>query len=381
MKLMHLSDLHIGKRIYEYSMLEDQRHILREVLAIARAEKPSAVILAGDIYDRAVPSAEAVGVFDEFLSALAEICEAVCVIYGNHDCAERVAFGSALMEKSHVYVSPVYDGKVRNICLRDEWGRVRIHLLPFLKPAVVRHVWENDNVETTEDAVRTALAHMEYSPVERNVLVAHQFVTGACRCESEELAVGGVDQIPAELFDAFDYVALGHLHGPQSVGRESVRYCGTLLKYSFSEVNQNKSVTIVELAEKGRTSIRTIPLHPLRDLREIRGTYLELTAKSFYEGTGTEDYLRATLTDEEDIPDGLQKLRVIYPNLMQLLYDNRRTRTDRSVESAGDTEKKSELELFEEFYEIQNNSAMSEQQRTFCREQLAKILSEGGGQG
>lgn len=378
MKLMHLSDLHIGKRIYEYSMLEDQRHILREVLAIARAEKPSAVILAGDIYDRAVPSAEAVRVFDEFLSDLAKICEAVCVIYGNHDCAERVAFGNILMEKSHVYVSPVYDGKIRNICLSDEWGTVRIHLLPFLKPAIVRHVWEDDEVETTQDAVKTALAHMECSPGERNVLVAHQFVTGASRCESEELAVGGVDQIPADLFDAFDYVALGHLHGPQSVGRESVRYCGTLLKYSFSEAHQNKSVTIVELAQKGKTEVRTIPLHPLRDLREIRGTYLELTAKSFYEGTNTEDYLRATLTDEEDIPDGLQKLRVIYPNLMQLMYDNRRTRDDQSVESAEDVEKKSELELFEEFYEIQNNGAMSGQQRAFCREQLEKILSEGG---
>lgn len=378
MKLMHLSDLHIGKRIYEYSMLEDQRHILKEVLAIAGEEKPSAVLLAGDIYDRAVPSAEAVSVFDEFLSELAKRCEAVCVIYGNHDCAERLAFGNSLMETSQVYVSPVYDGTLKSVCLNDEWGCVRIHLLPFLKPAVVRHVWEDEPADTTEDAVRTALAHLTFDPDERNVLVAHQFVTGASRCESEELAVGGVDQVPASVFDGFDYVALGHLHGPQSVERETIRYCGTPLKYSFSEVHQKKSVTIVELEEKGKVSVRTRPLHPLRDLREIRGTYLELTAKSFYEETNTEDYIRAVLTDEEDIPDGLQKLRVIYPNLMQLLYDNQRTREDQTVESAENVEKKSELELFEEFYEIQNNQPMSEQQRTFCQEQLEKILSEGG---
>lgn len=378
MKLMHLSDLHIGKRIYEYSMLEDQRHILREILAIAKEEKPSAVILAGDIYDRAVPSAEAVSVFDEFLSELAKCCEAVCVIYGNHDCAERLAFGSSLMEMSKVYVSPVYDGTLKSVCLNDEWGCVRIHLLPFLKPAVVRHVWEDEPADTTEEAVRTALTHLTFDPDERNVLVAHQFVTGANRCESEELAVGGVDQVPASVFEGFDYVALGHLHGPQSVERETIRYCGTPLKYSFSEMHQNKSVTIVELEKKGEVSVRTRSLHPLRDLREIRGTYLELTAKSFYKGTNTKDYIRAVLTDEEDIPDGLQKLRVIYPNLMQLLYDNQRTREDQTVESAENVEKKSELELFEEFYEIQNNQPMSEQQRTFCQEQLEKILLEGG---
>lgn len=382
MKLMHLSDLHIGKRVCEYSMLEDQRYILDEVLEIAKAEKPKAVILAGDIYDRAVPSAEAVRVFDHFLTELSQICEAVCVIYGNHDCAERLAFGNALMETSHVYVSPVYDGTVKSVCLSDEWGKVRIHLLPFLKPAAVRHVWEEEPADTTEEAVRTALTHLkkdlednpENSPEDRNVLAAHQFVTGAGRCESEELAVGGTDQIPAEVFDGFDYVALGHLHGPQSVGRETIRYCGTPLKYSFSEVHHKKSVTMVELCEKGKVSVRTIPLHPLRDLREIRGTYLELTAKSFYEGTDTQDYIRAILTDEEDIPDGIQKLRVIYPNLMQLVYDNKRTRMDQQVEANEQVEKKSELELFEEFFEIQNNQPMSEQQRTFCREQFEKIL-------
>ncbi len=214
---------------------------------------------------------------------------------------------------------------------------------------------------------------MEVDPSVRNILVAHQFVTGAGRCESEEVTVGGIDNVDADVFHAFDYVALGHIHSPQSIGRDTVRYCGTPLKYSFSEAKQEKSVTVVELKEKGSLTIDTIPLVPLRDMREIRGSYLEVTARPFYEGTNTQDYVKITLTDEDDIPDGMQKLRIIYPNLMRLEYDNSRTRQSREIGAAADVEQKSELELFQEFYELQNNTAMSERQQEYVVRLLERV--------
>ena len=333
MKLIHLSDLHIGKRVNEFSMLEDQKYILAQILGIVKDEQPDGVILAGDIYDKAVPSAEAVQVFDYFLTELSRLGTAVFLISGNHDSAERLAFGSRLMRESRVFSAPVYDGKLTSVCLEDSWGEVWIHLLPFLKPAAVRHVYENEPADTSEEAVATALSHLNLDPQKRNVLAAHQFVTGASLSESEELAVGGLDQIRTELFEPFDYVALGHIHSPQQVGRETIRYCGTPLKYSFSEAGQQKSVTVAELREKGNIQVRTIPLKPLHDMRRLRGTYLEVTAKSFYEQFDREDYVQITLTDEEDVPDGMQKLRVVYPNLMRLEYDNKRTREGHLIES------------------------------------------------
>lgn len=403
MKLIHLSDLHIGKRVNEFSMLEDQKYILNQILSLIFAEHADGVILAGDIYDKTVPSAEAVQVFDAFLTRLAEMKCPIFIISGNHDSAERLAFGAQLMSGRDVYFSPVYDGNVRKIVLKDEFGDVAIHLLPFVKPAVVRHAiernatdghedaeQENDEIRTYQDAVRAAIAFMEIDPAQRNVLVAHQFVTGAARCESEEVSVGGLDQVDASLFDAFDYVALGHIHSPQHVTRPEVRYCGTPLKYSFSEAEQEKSVTVVEIGEKyaaeckdvlneaaGRrnsiVTIRTVPLTPLRDMRKIRGTYLEVTARSFYENMNTDDYVQIILTDEEDILDGLQKLRVIYPNLMRLEYDNKRTRESRVVEAAEAVEKKSELELFAEFFELQNNQKMSEVQERFIEKMIREV--------
>lgn len=376
MKFMHLSDLHIGKRVNEFSMLEDQKYILDQILDLADREQADAVIIAGDIYDKPVPPAEAVQVFDDFLTSLAGRGLYVFAVSGNHDSAERMAFGSRLMNSRNVYLSPVYGGSVEPVRLTDEFGEAAVYLLPFVKPAAVRHVFEDEEINTYQDAVRTAVSHMEIDPAGRNILVAHQFVTGASRCESEEVMVGGIDQVDAALFDAFDYVALGHIHSPQHMGRETVRYCGTPLKYSFSEAEQEKSVTIVELRAKGDIEIRTLPLTPLRDMRRLRGTYLEVTELSFYQHTNTEDYVQITLTDEEDIPDGMQKLRVIYPNLMRLEYDNKRTRENQSVEGADETEKKSELELFEEFYELQNNQSMSGQQQAFVRK-LIEDIREG----
>lgn len=374
MKLLHLSDLHLGKRVNEFSMTEDQRYILAQILSIAENERVGGVILAGDIYDKPFPPVEAVQLFDGFLTKLSELGVSVFMVSGNHDSAERIAFGAQLMRGKNVYISPVYDGAVKPVCMEDAFGRVNFYLLPFLKPAVVRHAFEDAEIASYQDAVRTAVEHMEINTEERNVLVAHQFVTGASHCDSEEISVGGVDNVEVSVFDAFDYVALGHIHSPQHVGRETVRYCGTPLKYSFSEADQEKSVTVVELLEKGEVRIRKLPLTPLRDMRRLRGTYMEVTALSFYQGTNTEDYIQVTLTDEEDIPDGMQKLRVIYPNLMRLEYDNRRTREERTVDAAEDAEQKSELELFEEFYELQNNQPMSAQQRAFSARLIQNIL-------
>lgn len=372
MKLFHLSDLHIGKRVNEFSMIEDQKYILTQILYAADQEKPDGILISGDVYDRTIPTAEAVQVFDAFLTRLSEQKIPAFIISGNHDSAERLAFGSSLMGKSGIYFSKVYDGTVEKIPMQDAYGTVWIYLLPFLRPSTIRHALPEraEEVQSAADAVRIALEQTKIDEKERNVLLAHQFVTGAKRCDAEELQVGDVDQIPAELFASFEYVALGHIHSPQKVGRETVRYCGAPLKYSFSEAGQEKSITVVELKEKGSVDLRTIPLKPLHDLRKIRGMYLEVTAKSFYENRDCEDYLQVTLTDEGDVPDGMAKLRTIYPNLMRLEYDNKRTRSNAEVRAAERVEEKSELELFQEFYELQNNQSMTEVQEQFVEELL-----------
>ena len=373
MKLIHLSDLHLGKRVNEFSMLEDQKYILTRCINIMDEERPDAVILAGDIYDKSVPSAEAVLLFDDFLVRLAKRGLQVFVISGNHDSPERIAFASRLLDAGGVHLSPVYSGKIEPIPLRDAFGTVNFFLLPFIKPAHVRRFFPEEEISSYTDAVRAAIGNMELNPQERNVLVTHQFVTGAVRSESEESTVGGADNVDACVFEAFDYVALGHIHGPQNIDSEKIRYCGTPLKYSFSEARHEKSVTVVELEEKGSLRVRTVPLVPRRDLREIRGSYMEVTARENYAGTNTDDYLHITLTDEEDIPDAVGKLRAIYPNLMKLDYDNLRTRTQTVIDGAEDVERKSPLELFGELYEKQNGAAMSEEQKKFSAELMERI--------
>lgn len=378
MKLIHLSDLHLGKRVSEFSMLEDQRYILEEILRIIDGERPDAVLIAGDIYDKPVPPAEAVGLFDDFLVRLARRDTQVFIISGNHDSPERIAFGARLMDRSGIHLSPVYDGHVEPVALEDEHGTVNIYMLPFLKPAHVRRFFPEEEIDSYTDALRTAVRAMEIDPAARNVLVTHQFVTGAARCDSEDISVGGTDNVDVTAFDGFDYVALGHIHNPQQVVRETVRYCGTPLKYSFSEAGHEKSVTVAELGEKGDISIRTAPLIPLRDMKELRGSYEDLTRRSFYENTTwREDYTHITLTDEEDIPDAVGKLRVIYRNLMKLDYDNRRTRSGGEILGSGQVEKKSPLELFSELYEKQNNQPMTEEQRAFAAGLIGTIWEDG----
>ena len=369
-------DLHLGKRVNEFSMLEDQAFILQEILRIIDEEQPQAVLLAGDIYDKSVPSGEAVQLFDGFLWELSSRKLQVFVISGNHDSPERLSFGGRLMEGSGIHLSPVYSGKVEPVVLEDAYGPVNVYLLPFLKPAHVRRYFPEEEIGTYTEALGKAVEALEIHKEQRNVLVTHQFVTGASRSDSEEISVGGSDNVDASVFDDFDYVALGHIHGPQNIGSPRIRYCGTPLKYSFSEVGQQKSVTVAELKEKGTLEVTARPLTPLRDLREIRGSYLEVTAKSFYEGRNREDYLHITLTDEEDVPDGAAKLRVIYPNLMRLDYDNARTRSRNLPEGAEEPAAKPPLELFEEFYERQNNQPMTEEQIRFSRELMETIWED-----
>ena len=375
MHFFHLSDLHIGKRVNEFSMLEDQRYILDQITSIIEKEAPDAVLICGDIYDKPVPPSDAVRVLDGFLTSLAQKKVPVFLISGNHDSAERLSFGAKLFESSDIYISQVYDGEMKRIVLKDQYGPISVYLLPFLKPAAVRHALQRDDINTYEEGVMAALQECEIDTSQRNVLVAHQFVTGADRSESEEVSVGGLDNVDASVFDDFDYVALGHIHRPQKMGRETLRYSGTPLKYSFSEADHKKSVTIVELLEKGNVRVSTVPLIPRRDMRKLRGTYMDVTAKDHYTAENKMDYLQITLTDEEDVPGALQKLRTVYPNLMRLEYDNKRTRENREVQAVEAQEQKSELELFEEFYELLNNEPMKEEQTEFV-EKLIQDLKE-----
>lgn len=377
MKIIHLSDLHLGKRVNEFSMIDDQRYILKKIINIIDDENPDGVIIAGDIYDKSIPPAEAVELFDDFLVRLSKRKLHIFVISGNHDSPERIAFGRELMNMSGVYISPVYNGEIIPISLEDKFGKVNIYMLPFVKPAHIRKYFPECIIESYTDAIKIAIEQMKVNTDERNILVTHQFVTGANCCDSEELSVGGTDNVNASVFDDFDYVALGHIHRPQNCLSERIRYCGTPLKYSFSEANDRKSVTVIELTEKGKISLRTVDLIPKHDMKEIRGTYSEITQKSFYENTTyMEDYMHITLTDEDDIPDVIGKLRTIYHNLMKLDYDNKRTRANKTIEGTRDVENKSPLELFSDFYKLQNNQPMSEEQTDFMQKLIENVWEE-----
>lgn len=374
MKIVHLSDLHLGKRVNEFSMLDDQRFILSKITDIIDKQKPQAVIIAGDVYDKSIPPAEAVELFDDFLVELAKRSLKVFVISGNHDSAERIAFGGRLMDKSGIYMSPVFGGNVEPVSLRDEFGEINFYMLPFIKPADVRRFYPEEEIGSYTDALKTVIDNMKIDAKKRNVLITHQFVTGAARSESEDISVGGTDNVDAKVFADFDYVALGHIHRAQKCTSDYIRYSGTPLKYSFSEAKDEKSVTIVDINAKGDIKLNFLPLKPLRDMVEIKGTYNELTLKSFYENTSyEEDYMHITLTDEEDIPEALTKLRVIYKNIMKLDYDNQRTRHSAELNISADVKAKSPLEHFADFYEAQNGQPMSSEQEEFMRKIIEKV--------
>lgn len=379
MKFLHLADLHLGKRVNGFSMLEDQAHILRQILAILDDERPDGVLIAGDVYDKSVPSVEAVELLDGFLTELRTRGVPVLLISGNHDSPERLAFGGRVMDSCGIHISPVYDGALAPVTLQDAFGPVHVWLLPFVKPAHVRRWFPDADIESYTDAMAEAVAHMDIDTAARNVLVTHQFVTGGARSGSEELSVGGTDNVDSGVFAPFDYVALGHLHGAQHIGRETIRYAGSPLKYSFSEARQHKSVTIVTLGEKGDVQVRTVALTPLRELREIRGSYDELTARSFYEHTTyRSDYLHLILTDEQDVFDAMSRLRTIYPYLMTLDYDNARTRAAGGMSVPAETERRTPLELFEALYQRQNHRPMSEVQRAYIAQLMEQIMEVQG---
>ena len=373
MRFIHLSDLHLGKRVNGFSMLQDQEYILQKIIEIIKNEQAEAVLIAGDIYDKAIPPAEAVCLFDSFLTELSALEVKILMISGNHDSAERLSFASRLLNQQGIYLTSLLTTENEPVILEDEYGQIAVYLMPFVKPALVRAIYPEENINSYQDAVQVMLNHLVIDTDKRNILVAHQFVTGAECCDSEELAVGGLDNIDVNLFAPFDYVALGHIHKPQKIGRETVRYSGTPLKYSFSETKHHKSVTIVDVLEKGKVEYRLIDLKPQRDMREIRGKYMEVTALDYYKNSNVEDYLHITLTDEEDILDGIGKLRSIYPNIMLLDYDNKRTQAKQEVDGADSVEEKTPLELFDELYYLQNNSHFSSEQREYLSEMIEKI--------
>ena len=375
MKLIHLSDLHLGKRVNEFSMLEDQAYILEQILTLVREEAPQAVLIAGDVYDRPLPGADAVELCDDFLVRLAGLGPEIFLISGNHDSAERLAFGGRLMEKSGVHLAPVYTGRVEPYTLTDPYGPVDIYLLPFIKPAHVRHALGLEPESYTQ-ALEMAISQMPLRPGVRRVLAAHQFVTGAQRSDSEEVSVGGLDNVDASVFAPFTYTALGHIHRPQNLAGGRVRYCGSPLKYSFSEAGHPKSLTVAELGEGDFLTIRTLPLTPRRDMVELRGRYQELMRRDFYQNTTwREDYLHITLTDEEDVPGALTGLRTVYRNLMRLDYDNARTRTRAEITAPG-PDTRSPLQLLEDFYRLQNNTPLSEEQRAYAQALIESVWEE-----
>ena len=378
MKFMHLADLHLGKRVNEFSMLEDQKYVLEQVLKLLDEEQAEGLLIAGDIYDRQVPPIEAVKLFDDFLTRVSLKHIPAYVISGNHDSIERVSFGARLMEGSGIHMATEYNGAVDVVRAKDEYGAIDIYLLPFLKPAQVRAVWGEaaEEIRTYEEALSFVMSKITRNEEHRSILLAHQFAAGAVTCDSEEHVVGGLDHVDLSCFDGFDYVALGHLHGAQRVGRDTVRYAGTLLKYSFSEVNHKKNVTMVDLREKGTVEVYSRQISPLHEMRDIRGSYAEVTNRANYEGTDTKDYVRITLTDEEDIFDAVGKLRVIYPNLMRLEYDNMRTRQNCSVTVSEKEEEKAPVALAEELFRMQNNRPMSEEQGIYMQEMIRRVWED-----
>lgn len=379
MRLLHCSDLHLGKRVHECSMTEEQRHILKQIASIAVAQQVDGIIIAGDLYDKLVPSIEAVGLLDEFLTSLWEQHLPVYLISGNHDSPERLSFGTQLLEQNDVYLAGIFTGKAQHLSLQDAYGALELYLLPFIKPAVVRSFYPEESIETYEDAVRVVLSHSHIDPQKRNVLVAHQFVTNNGReperSDSETLSVGALDQVDVSLFDGFDYVALGHIHGPQKIGRETVRYCGSPLKYSFSEWRHKKSVTIVELKEKGIVLLEQVPLQPIHDLREIRGTLSSLLQPEVVAQGDPQDYLRVILTDEIPPYDPLGQLRQVYPNLLRLDFERNEAAAMESITAAQDVEEKTIMELFSDFYEMANDRSMNEAERAV----MEQIWKEQGG--
>lgn len=372
MRFAHLSDLHIGKRVNGFSMIHDQEHVLSEIADIIRRSFVDGVFISGDVYDKAVPSAEAVELFDSFLVSLNAIGIPIFVISGNHDSAERIAFASRILDGMDVHISPAYSGRIDAF----EVGDVSVYMLPFVRTSDVRQFFPDEEILTYSDALRVAISQIRLDVNRVNILLAHQFVMGATTSDSEDAVVGGLDGVDVSVFDPFDYVALGHLHRPQSIGRNTVRYSGSPLKYSFSEVGDSKSITVVDICGKGEVKIELIPIIPLHEMREIRGKFSDIVSGNVCVGANYEDYFHVTLTDENDIPNCLEKLRRVYPNIMKLDYDNSRTNNSSEISMIDSIENRSPIEVFSEFYHMQNGVDMSDEEKRYVRSLLEEIAKE-----
>ena len=375
MKLAHISDLHLGIRLNGYNLVEDQKFILNQIIEKLVEEKTEALIIAGDVYDNSVPSSEAITLFDDFLYKLRKNNIKVLIISGNHDSNERLSFGNRLLDNSGIYISPVFDGTVKKVVLNDEYGKINFYLLPFIKPTSVKPFYPEAEIKTYNDAIKVVLDNINLNKEERNVLIAHQFVSGATTSESETFSVGGLDNISLDLFDDYDYVALGHIHKPQDMSK-IVRYCGTPLKYSFSEAEQEKSITFIDFKEKKEMSFTYSNLTPLHDMVKISGSYDKLMSKTFYENLNLEDYYEITLTDDKDIFGAEDKLGNIYKNKMKIRYENKRTSADQQITVNDDFEKFIPIQIMEQFYKLINNDDMSAKQKEICANVFEEIMKE-----
>ena len=376
MKFFHLADLHLGKRVNGFPMIEDQKIILDQILELADTEHPDAVVIAGDVYDKSIPSVEAVNLMDDFLVELVRRKLQVFVISGNHDSAERVSYGGRVMEQSGIHISPRISG-CGPIRLDDQYGPLYIYLIPYIHPSVVREAYPEEKVTDWTQAMEVLIRNAHVDPAARNIAVAHQYVTASGvrpeECDSEQKHIGGLDNVDYSVFDAFDYVALGHLHGPQRIGRDTVRYAGSPLKYSFSEEKHKKSVTLVEIKEKGQVEYRQLPLVPARDFKTLRGTFSEVMSPGFTALLSAEDYYRIILTDEQDVDQALARLRkYFYKNLMDLEYDNTRTRTQSDIDAGEEALEKEPIEVLQELFLKQNGTAMND----FQTQTAARLIEE-----
>lgn len=382
MKILHLADLHIGKSILEQSLLKDQEYILEQIIKIIKEKDINTVLIAGDIYDRSIPSTEAINLLDNFLVTLTkELKIKVLIISGNHDSKERLNFGSKLFEKEGLYIQTSYDGNLRKIEIPDEYGFINFYLLPYLKPADVKSFFDDD-IENYNDAIKKIIEKETINEKERNIIVSHQFVTSGTfspeRSDSETLTLGETENVDISNYDKFDYVALGHIHRPQKLIKDNIRYSGTILKYSFSEVNHNKTVPIIEYKEKGNLTIELIPLVPARDMRIIKGPIDELLKKENYLNTNLDDYIEAIITDEEPVYDAINRIRRVYPNTLKLDILNNRTRENEEthLESIEKIKEKTELELFNEFFKFQNSEEMNEKEEKIIKEIINELRKE-----
>ncbi len=380
MKLMHLSDLHLGKLVLEQSMIDDQKYILNQIIDIVKKEQVDIVLIAGDVYDKSIPTIEAVNLFSDFLTRLYKLKVLVFVISGNHDSKDRLSFGNELFVDNGIYIEGIFNGNLRCETINDKDGKLNIYMLPFIKPVEVKRFYPDEIIDTYEDAIKCILKHSSINKSERNIILVHQFVTSlgedVIRSDSESISLGGIDNIDVTLFKDFDYVAMGHIHGPQKVGRETARYSGSPLKYSFSEVNQKKSVCIIEFNSKEDINISKIPLIPIRDMRVIKGPFDKLISKEIVNLENKNDYLDVVLTDDDYIINAIGKLRKFYPNILKLEYENKISSNEVSDNIDIDKSNMSPIDLFSEFYKMQNGIELPAKKRKIIEKVIKEVNDE-----